>query len=140
MIDLRRGLPVGEVMALHAILPKLAAMDVLVTRIAFLRQSEEGLSQVVHFDQWPLGLADMRRRMALAAFESRVLALQWIASLIVIEGLKRRLPVDQRKILAVVLGVAFGAIFLVRETRVQPAVLANLPRNFGMALLAFQNG
>lgn len=127
-------------MALHAILPKLAAMDVLVTRTALLRQAQEGLSQVVHFDQWPLGLADMRRRMALAAFESRVLALQWVASLIVIEGLKRRLPVDQWKILTVVLGVAFGAIFLVREPGVQPAVLANLPRNFGMALLAFQNG
>lgn len=81
----------------------------------------------------------MRGRMALIARDPRVLSLQGITRFVVVEFFQRRLPVNQREILAVVLGMALRAIFLVGIVRVHATAGRELRRDFLVALLALQN-
>lgn len=62
----------------------------------------------------------MHGAVALRAGEPRVPPLQRISRLVVVEFLQRRNPMNQREILAVVFGMAFRAVFLIRELRMQP--------------------
>lgn len=125
-------------MALRAIRPQLAFMRILVAAGAVLRKSQIRIPQVLHLDRRFCGWLDMRGRMALTALEPRVLSLQSVSRLIVIELLERRLPVNQRKVFAIVFGVARRAIRLIRKSRVQPAPARELRRDLLVALLALQ--
>lgn len=115
MVDLVRRFPVREIVALQARLAQLSFVGVRVACHALLRKTQEGVVQVFHFDQRAHGGADSRRRVALAAFDLRVLAFERVARLLVVEFLQRRDPVNQREILAVVLGMAFRALFAIWE-------------------------
>ena len=138
MVYLGGGFPVNEVVALQTILSELAVMYILVAGHARLRQPEKGPAQVLHLDQGTFRGLDMSRRVTLAALNSRMLSLQLVARLAVIERLEGGLPVDQRKVLAVVLRVAFRAVLLAWESGVQPAVIADFPCDFRVALLALE--
>lgn len=94
------------------------------------------MAQVLHFDERSRRLADVRGRVALAAVEASVFALQRVAGLVVVESFQRRLPMDQRKIFTVMLGVAFRAVVAVRIACVQAAVLGDLLRNFSVTFSA----
>jgi len=138
MVDLCGCFPVDEVVALQAVLPELAVMYIPVAGHARLRQPEKGPAQVLQLDRGTFRGLDMSRRVTLAAFNSRMLSLQLVARLAVIERMEGGLPVDQRKVLAVVLRVAFRAVLLAWESGVQPAVIADFPCDFRVALLALE--
>ncbi len=140
MVELRGGFPIGEIVALGAIGPELTLVDIHVTRHAAGREPEKSPAQILDADQAVSGLADVLRLVALIALESGVLTLQRIAGLVVIERLERRQPMDERKILAVMLGMAFGAISLVDQAGVEAASLGDPLRNLNVAFLALQNG
>jgi len=80
--------------------------------------------------------------MALLARHGRVLLRQRISSLAMIELFERRLPVDQRKILAIVLEVAPHAIPAVRILHPKQSVVALMRgqtvRNFLVAFEALE--
>ena len=116
---IKRGrdiLPVVEVVALCTVRPQSSLMRVVVAAPASLGQPDEGSRQILHLDQRFLAGCDVFWHVALPAFEARVLPLQGIAGLLVIERL--RIPLDDREVAPVVIGVAFGA--LLARTRPQP--------------------
>ena len=84
----------------------------------------------------------MRRGMALLAGDGRVLFHQRISGLAMIELLERRFPMDERKILAVVLEVAAHAIpavgILHPEKRVVALMRGQAVRNFLVAFEALE--
>jgi len=121
VVKFLRRLPVHEVVALQAVLPQLAFVRVLMARDAILRQSQKRPVQIPHFDLRALRFAHVRRRVTLIAGYFAVFPLQRVAGLIVIERFERRQPVNQRKILAIMLGMALRAFFLVGKVRMKPA-------------------
>jgi len=84
----------------------------------------------------------MRRRMALLAGDGRMLFHQRISSLAMIECLERRLPMNEGKILAIVLQVAAHAVpavgILHRQKRVVALMRAETVRNFLVAIQALE--
>ena len=84
----------------------------------------------------------MRRGMALLARHGRMLFHERISGLAMIELLERRFPVDERKILAIVLEVAPHAISAIRilhpEKRVVALMRGQTVRNFLVAFEAFE--
>jgi len=68
-----------------------------------------------------------------------MLSFQCIACACVVELFERRLPVDEREIFAVMLGVALRAVLFVRKLPVQPVRASEFSVDFGVASLAFQN-
>lgn len=140
VIDFCGRLPVHKIVALQAILPELPVVNVLVAGHTIRREPEKCPAQVFHPDQAADGLLNARGVVTLAAFESRVLSLQRVASLVVIEFFERRHPVNERKILAVMLGVALPAVFLVGKMRMQAPALGNFLRDLRVTFFALQYG
>lgn len=138
VIEFCGGLPIDKIVTLRAGLPQLAAVRVLVTRHAIGGQAKKRKVRVPHLDQRANSSADVRRVVALAAGNAGVLALQRISGLVVVEAFFRRNPVDQMKILAIVLRMTFRAVFPVSELRVQTAASCNLSSNFCVAPLTIQ--
>lgn len=107
-IDLR-ALPVGSRMALRAVWPQAALMLILVATVAIRRQPEPGLTQILRCQEPAPWLNNMCRLMARPATYAGVFAIQRITSLRMVESLGSRVPVQQREVLPVVIGVALDA-------------------------------
>lgn len=137
--ELGRCLPIDEIVALETVLAELSAMRVLMARLTILRESQERSVQVLYLNQRTSGRAYMLRRMALIARHTRVLALQRIAGLVVIECLLRRNPVDEGEVFAVMLRMTLRAIVLIVESRMEAAPSGNFLRDFRVAALAVQH-
>lgn len=144
VIELFRVLPVVYVMTACAVFAELPLVDVFVTALALRGQAEVGLRSVGAFDQRPHVCANVRGRVALLASHSGVLPFQRIPGQPVIELLRWPLPVDEGKILAVVLQVAADAVLAVGIFHLQLGVIAPLLRkqlgNFFVAIQAFERG
>ncbi len=87
-------------------------MLVFMARETIPRKAEKRAIQVLYLDLAAFGRRNMGGRVALLAGEARVLPLQNIASLAVVELFLRRVPVNQLEGLAVVLGMAARAVLL----------------------------
>lgn len=115
-------------------------MRVLVATDARLREAEDGVVQIFDFNICALGWRNLLDRMALLAGESRVFAFQLESRECMVETF--RIPLDQREILAVVVGVAGGAALARSRLNVvggvQSLVSGNARRNLGVALEAFE--
>lgn len=139
VINFVRRFPVREIVALQAILPELSLVGILVAGNAILREPQKRLIEILHLDQRLHGWRNPRRHVAPRALDPRVFSFELVSRLVVIESFQRWDPVDQRKILAVVLRVAFRAVLFVRKTGVQPSPLRELLADFRVALLAAQH-
>ena len=143
VIELPGGVfPVDEIMALQTILTESAFVEIFVTSYASLRDPEEGLAQILHLDAGALGCGNLFREVALVARQSGVFAFQQVACFLVIELVRARIPLDQREIRAVVIGVASSAL-LARAGRnviraVQSAFRSNPRTNVGVTADAFE--
>lgn len=140
VVDLRRGFPVHKIVALRAICAELSLVGICVARHAVRRQSQECLAQILDLDLGFHCALDVRRHVALTALDPGVPSLQAVARLVVVEALEGRLPVNQGKVFAIVLGVASRAVQLIFKTRMQPLSAGHFRRNFRVAFLALQNG
>lgn len=108
---------------------------------AIAREPEEGAIQVLLFKPGAFRRRNVSRLMALLASQGRVLSLQPVACLVVIEGLFRRLPVNKLEIHTVVLRVTTSALLVVgflHQPRVIPAVRRDALSHLGVALQALE--
>ena len=144
VIELLGGFPVGEVVALQAVVSKLPLVRIFVTCHAFLRESEERSGKIFHLDERTLGADHVHRRMALFTRNFRVLPFERIAGLPVIKLLLRWLPMNEREIRAIVLQMAPHAVFAIGILHSEPRVVAVLgieaTGNFFVAVQAFKRG
>lgn len=132
--------PVDEIVALQAILSEPSVVKVFVAGHARLRNPQEGLAEVLHLYIRALGSRDAIGKMALVAGQAGVFAFQQVSGFLVIELV--RIPLDQRKIRAVVIGVAAHA-FLAGAGRnvvgtVQPAFRGDSRANIGVTADALE--
>lgn len=138
-VDLR-ALPVRSRMALRAVCPETALMLVLMATDAIRRQPEPGLTQILRCEKPAPRLNNVCRLMARPAANAGVLALQHITSLRMIESLGSRVPMQQREVRPIVIGVTLDAGRArrprLRKSRMQTFVLLNLRRDLLMALNA----
>jgi len=135
-------LPVGEVVALDTIRAQSSLVRILVTSGAGLRYAQKAARQVLHLDRGALRGGDVVGAMAASARHAGMLALENVAGEFVIEGFG--IPLDERKILSVMLGVATGTLFA-RSLRdvigsVQTLVRGHARPNFSVAFDALQSG
>lgn len=135
-------LPVLKIVARLTGRSEAAFVFVLVTRQAGAREAEERPIRILDLDRRALLRRNVRRTVALVASKTGVLAFQQISSLFVIEGFG--IPLDEREIFAIVLGVTAGA-FLARTRRnvvgsVQASARRKPASDFGMAIQALQRG
>ena len=110
MVELLDGcdrFPVGEIVALLAVRAEAALVRIFVTSGASLGNAEEGLVQILDFYQRTIGGHYMLCRVAAVARQARVFGLQRISGLLVVKGV--RVPLHDRKIFSVVVGVAAHA-------------------------------
>jgi len=142
VVELLGLLPVGYIVAAHAVGPELPSMDVFVARRAILRKPQKRTGKIFLSNQLALRRDHMCRRVALFARYRFVFFDERVAGLAMIELLERRLPVDQREILAVMLEVATDAIPAVgifhTELGVVPLARRQTVRNFLMAIEALE--
>ena len=103
-----RIFPVHKVVARDAIRTQPSFVEVFVTGRAGLWNSQERLAQVLDLDVRPLSSWNSFRQMAFVALQPRVLAFEKVAGFLVVEFF--RIPLDQRKIRPVVIGVAAYAL------------------------------
>ena len=142
MVELLGLFPVGHIVAALAVGAELPLVHVLMAGDAILREAQKRLREVLLLNQRALRGNHVRRRMALLASYGRVLFHEWISGLAMIELLKRRLPMDERKILAIVLEVAPHAVpaigILHPEKRVVALMRGQTVGNFLMAFQALE--
>jgi hypothetical protein len=129
--------PIGRVMALRAGGPEAALVLVLVASHALRRKAEVAMTQVLLLQESAGRCGNILRLVARTACHADVLPIQGESGLGVIESLRRRIPVQHREILAVVVGMAFYASFtgsaFIRKSAVQPAMLLQLRGNLAVA-------
>lgn len=119
-------LPVVYVVAFLTVRAKLAFVVVLMTGHALGRGAEKGFCRVLPF-QKPADLRQhVSRSVAFLASNTAVLPFQGIARKPMVELLLRWLPVDEAKILSVVLQVAANAILAVGILHLQPRVVSEV--------------
>jgi hypothetical protein len=94
MIEPGSRLPIGEVVALGAIRAQPAAVRILVAGHAILGQAQPGAGHILDFDLRALSGENIRWRVALGAFDLRVLSFQNVSRLAVVEGIDRPIPVN----------------------------------------------
>jgi len=141
MVKTADRFPIVEPMALRAILAQASAMCIFVASEAVAGEPKEGTIQILLLKPRALRRGNVSRVMALLAGQRRVLTLQPVARLAVIEGLFRRLPMDELELQAVVLRVAASALFVVgflQQGGVVAAVCRNALGDFGVALQALE--
>lgn len=134
--------PVVVGVALQTILAQPSFVLVLMTSHATCGNSEKRLIRIVDFDRRALGLRNVLGTMAAVAGQSRVFALEGVSGLLVVEG--SDVPLDERKVLSVMLRVAPNAFLARARTQVVRSVQA-LPcgdaiPNFGVTRHAFKRG
>ena len=100
--------PVREVVTRSASRPEASTMWIFVASSTSLRDADKTAVEVFDLDQCALGGGNMFRSMALPALHTRMLALEGITRLLVVEGL--RVPLDQREVEPVMIGVALHAL------------------------------
>jgi len=103
-----RIFPIDEVVALQTFLPESPFVEILVTRYARLRNTQESLAEIFLLNVRPLGRWYAFGKMTLVAGEPGVLAFQQVAGFFVVELI--RVPFDQREIRAIVVGMAAHAL------------------------------
>lgn len=103
------GLPVHGRVTLRAAGPEAALMLVGVACHAAGRQPHPGMIQILGRQQRTRRRGDMLRVVTGAAGDPDVFTVQHISRLRVIKPFGRRIPVQQGKILAIVIRVAFNA-------------------------------
>ena len=135
-----RIFPVDEIVALQAILPEPPLVKVFVAGYARLRNPQEGLAEVLHFYIGALGGRDSIGKVALVAGQTGMFAFQQISGFLVVKLV--RIPLDQREIRPIVIGVAADA-FLAGAGQnvigpVQPALGGDSRANIGVAADAFE--
>jgi hypothetical protein len=144
MIELVCRFPVREIMALQTVVSELAFVDILVARLAVLRQPEKGLREVLHLDERPILPNHVGGQVAFFACNAGVLALQFVARQPVIELFLRWLPVNQAEVFTVMIQVAAHTISAVGVGHLQLKVIAVLGRqplgNFLVAIQALESG
>jgi len=139
MIELRRLLPVDDVMALQAILPQLSFMKILMARNAIGGQPQERPRNVLHLDLRTLAGRNMRRRMTLRAGNSRVLPFQLVPGLGVIEIVG--IEAEDREVHSIMFGVAARAILrtrLLHNPRMVAAMRSDTRSNLSMTIDTLQ--
>lgn len=114
------GLPIVVVMALQAVRPQPAFVMVLMASRAGRRYAQVRLAQVFDLDGGAFSRRNVIGGMALVTSHARMFAFEHVAGLLVIEGLD--VPLNQRKSLAVVVGVAVHAIL----TRIRLDVVGSM--------------
>jgi hypothetical protein len=108
MVELSGSIfPVDEVVALQAILSQSPFVKVFVASYAFLRNPQEGLAQILLLYVGALGRGNFLGQVAFIAGQAGVFVFQQISGFFMIE--LGRIPLDQRKTHAVVIGVAAHA-------------------------------
>ena len=142
VIELRHALPVREGVTGGAVFAQLADVLVDVAAQTIPCKSQERPVQIFNDDVVPLRCGDMLRRVALFAAEARMAPFQRVSRLVVVEGLKAGLPVDQAEIHAIVLRMAgdtrlTGGIFY-HHLRVETPVCGDVLANVGMTFKALQ--
>jgi hypothetical protein len=128
--------------ALQTILAQPSFVLILMTSHATCGNAEERLIRIVDFDRLAFGLRDVLGTMAAVAGQARVFALERVSGLLVVEGAE--VPLDERKVLPVMLRVATNAFLARAWTQVVRSVQA-LPcgdtiSNFGVTSHAFKRG
>lgn len=137
-----RALPRRRIMATLAGIAQPPLMRVLMAGDARGGYPQKRLVQILYFDARAFRCRDMLRCMALRAVRRSVLALEHVAGFAVIECLD--VPLDQRKVPPIVLGVAARTL-LARlacqfVSRMQSLVGGNAGGDLRMALLAAKVG
>ena len=134
-------LPVDEVVALLAGSSKPAFVCIFMARGTSRHKAEIGAAQISGLDGRSLLRRDVRRIMALAAFQPCMLPFQRVPGVFVIEGF--RIPLDEREVFAIVLGVAASTL-LARTgrdivCRMQTSSRRNSYRDLGVTVQALQS-
>lgn len=133
-------LPVVEVVALLARRAQTPFVRVLMASPAGGRQSEVGSTQVFDLDGVAFLRADLCWSVAAIATDPGVLALKDVSSLFVIEGFG--IPLNQRKVFAIVLGVTTRALLARSRGDVVSGVKSpagrKASRNLGVAVETLQ--
>lgn len=144
VIESRGPLPLRKGVALQAVRSQLPAMLIRVAAQAVARQPQKRPLQVFHQDGAAFRSPNVFRRVTLHASQPRVLPLQHVSRLAVIECFGRRVPLDEVEIWTVVLGMAARAVpagaTLAHQRCVQTALLGETLGNFHMAFETFQIG
>ena len=142
MIECFYGFPVVVIVAGLALCAQLAFVMVLMTGEAGRVQTFERPRQIVNHDDFSVCRGDVLRVMALFAFQLRVLAEEHIPGLLMIEFIFGGIPLEDTEVLAVVLGVASGAIGIAFAAVGHPPVHALVrfheTENLAMAVEALQ--
>jgi hypothetical protein len=141
MVELSGSIfPVDEVMALQAILSQSPFVKVFVASHAFLRNPQEGFAQVLLLYVGALGGGNFLGQVTFIAGQAGVFAFQQVSGFFMIELV--RIPLDQRKIHAVVIGVAAHAFLAGAGGNVIGTVQAAFGRdsraNIGVTANAFE--
>src|ERR1700730_5182698 len=110
VVEMLCRLPIGGVVATSAILTELPFVVIHVAGHTLLRQSHIGLGRVFALEQTSLWRWHIGRGVAFLTLHSNMGSIQKVASQAVIELSKRRLPVDEVEISAVVFEVATHAV------------------------------
>ena len=116
---------------------QLALVLVAVTARAIASEPQIGAAQVFHKDAAPGFGRDARGVVALIAGQARMSALQRVAGLPMVELIQADIPADGDEVLAVVLGMARGALVVgaagLEQGGVQALVASQAAADFGMA-------
>lgn len=112
MIEAANLPPRGRVMTGTTIVAELAFVKIFMARQASWRKSQETPVQVFLLDQLLPFRLDARGGVAILALDDGVLAVQNIASLVVVKFFLGRLPADELEALSVVLGMAASTVFV----------------------------
>jgi len=100
-------LPLVEVVALLALRTQTSLVRILMAGSAGLGNADEAPVEVPHLDERAVSRGNVLRCMTLLTFDPSVFSFQHVARLFMIEGLG--VPLDDRKIETVVIGVALSA-------------------------------
>lgn len=101
-------LPIFEIVALLTGRAEAAFVGILVTAGARGGETEIGTAKVLDFDGRTVGDRNMGRVVAFVAGQADVLAFEHVPGFLMIEGVD--VPLDQREVLTIVLGVAASAL------------------------------
>lgn len=110
VIELFDRLPVILIVACLAFGSQLTGVAILVAGQAGRVQSFEGVRQIVIHNEFSIGRGNVLGVMAVLAFQLSMLAGERISGLLVIEFFFRGVPLEDAEVLAVVFGVAAGAV------------------------------
>ena len=140
----RGRLPVPSRVASSAIGSETALMGVFMTTEAPRREAEPGPIQILALQKRSRLRGNVLRRVAGAATHARVLSVERVSGLGVIESLRRRSPVNHLEIGSVVIRMALDACCSRRAGpgigRMKTLVRLNLVGNFLMALQTLERG